>query len=415
MTTIVIINHTAAAYGGGGANPHSACFDKASPILLPYVAFHQAYGLGQFFWLSGHLTAQSLSKGSGREFLRSKLLRLGIPALLYSIFLEPLQAIALRPKQMGDLGDFRSKIKAYFKAVLDFKGWMAPGSGTVWYTATLLIFDLSSLLLQRCLHLFSSGRARSAEFSTLAKSYALLCRWGWLLVAGSRFLVSTRFPLGKVLPVVNVQPYYLPQFIYGYVLGHMAFHLGKPRMASLFERQNQPLGKLSMGKATAISLATLPIVLLPGFLKARRLKRKSESAKVPESPTDAENDLELSGWNSTAALFALWNEFTLNTVAPAFMSLWADNHNKPGKWKLWSPRYAYAAYLLHSPISWFVGQGLDNLLCPQGKRPAWMDSKTWQDLGPVLMTGAASTMDVVASFGAGLLLIGYVPGADSLL
>ena len=411
MTTIVILNHTAAAYGGGGT-PHPASFTKTSPILLPYVAFHYAYGLGQFFWLSGNLTAKSLAKGSWRDFVMSKLLRLGLPSLLFSIFLEPLQAIALRPRTQGNL---RSNIKDYWKAVLDFKGWLTPGAGTVWYTMTLLVFDLSAVLLQRCHHLFRSGRSKSSEFTKLAKLYGYLCRWGWLVIAASRFLISTRFPLGYKLPVVTVQPYYLPQHLYGYLLGFMAFHLGKPRMTSLYDKSSGLLGKLSMAKASAISLAMLPIVLLPSWLRARKSNKNDEKNEDTKSVTDDVDSMQLSGWTLDAALFALWNEFTFNTVGPAFMSLWEQKHNKPGKQRLWSPRYAYAAYLLHSPISWFVGQGLHNLMCPGGKRPAWMDSDTWQNLGPLVMTATAGYIEVAASFGAGLLLIDYVPGAGSIL
>ncbi|OIW26907.1 hypothetical protein CONLIGDRAFT_717103 [Coniochaeta ligniaria NRRL 30616] len=413
MTTIVILNHTAAAYGGGGTHPHPAGFARPSPVLLPYVAFHYAYGLGQFFWLSGNLTAASLSKGSWREFVKSKLLRLGLPALLYSVFLEPLQAVALRPRFLE--GGLRANLRDYWRAVRDFKGWLTPGAGTVWYTMTLLIFDLSTLVLQRCFRLFGSGRSKSAEFSRMARLYGQLCRWGWLVVAGSRFLVSTRFPFGYELPVVNVQPYYLPQHIYAYVLGYMAFYLGKPRMTSLYDRQSGPLGKLSMAKASAISLAALPIVFIPSILRARRAaNKKSEKSKDTVTPTD-DTGLQLSGWTADAALFALWNEFTFSTVGPAFMSLWERNYNQPGKRRLWSPRHAYAAYLLHSPISWFVGQGLHTLMCRGGDRPAWMDSETWQNLGPLVMTTTAGYIEVAASFGAGMLLIDHVPGAGAIL
>lgn len=412
MTTIVILNHTAAAYGGGGTHPHPAGFSKTSPIMLPYVAFHYAYGLGQFFWLSGHLTAQSLSKSSWREFVTSKLLRLGLPAVLYSIFLDPLQAIALRPRLGGTL---RSNLKDYWKAILDFKGWLTPGAGIVWYTMTLLIFDLCALLLKQSLRLLSNGRAKPYDLLKLSKLYEQMRRWGWLVIAASRFLVSTRFPMGYELPIVTVQPYYLPQHIYGYLLGFIAYHLRKPRMSGLYDRQSGVLGKLSMAKASAISLAALPIVLIPGWLRSRKASKKTEKGKKTDSPNDTISSLQPSGWTADALLFALWNEFTFNTVGPAFMSHWEQNYNRPGRRRLWSPRYAYAAYLLHSPISWFVGQGLHRLMCRGEERPAWMDSETWQNLGPLVMTTVAGYIEVAASFGAGLLLVDHVPGAASIL
>ena len=407
MTTIVIINHTGAAYGGGGTGDHPGSFAKTSPILLPYVAFHYAYGLGQFFWLSGNLTAKSLSKGSWTEFVKSKLLRLGLPSLLYSIFLEPLQKIATQP------GDLLENLKNYRNAVLEHKGWKAPGGGTVWYTMTLLMFDLCAVLLTRCLHLFKTKGGRSREFLSVAKIYGHMCRWGWLAIAGTRFLVGTKFPMGSSLPVIHVQPYFLPQHIYGYVLGYMASVLGKSRMSSLYENKSGPLGKLSMAKASAISLALIPVVLLPSFLRDRKASKEDDSNKDTMRPN--KGGMQLSGWTADAALFALWNEFTFATVGPAFMSLWEHNYNRPGKQRLWSPRYAYAAYLLHSPISWFVGRGLHTAMCRGEERPAWMDSESWQNIGPVIMTATAGYIEVVASFGVGMLLIDHVPGAGSIL
>ncbi|OBS25285.1 hypothetical protein FPOA_05818 [Fusarium poae] len=407
MTTIVIINHTGAAYGGGGKESHPGSFAKTSPILLPYVAFHYAYGLGQFFWLSGNLTGKSLAKGSWQEFVKSKLLRLGLPAVFYSIFLEPLKGIAAKP------GNLRENLKDYLKAVKEFQGWKTPGAGTVWYTMTLLVFDLCALLLTRCLRLLKRGGIKSPEFLSLAKIYGVMCRWGWLAIAGTRFLVATKYPLGSHLPVINVQHYYLPQHIYGYALGYMASVLGKSRMASLYEKQSGPLGKLSMAKASAISLAAIPIVMLPSFLRARKSAKKDGDNNKDEEAD--EGGMKLDGWTADAALFALWNEFTFATVGPAFMSLWEHNYNKPGTQRLWSPRYAYAAYLLHSPISWFVGRGLHTAMCRGEERPAWMDSETWQNIGPIIMTATAGYIEVAASFGAGMLLIDHVPGAGSIL
>ncbi|KAM0206838.1 hypothetical protein ACHAQD_009978 [Fusarium lateritium] len=406
MTTIVIINHTGAAYGGGGKEAHPGAFAKTSPILMPYVAFHYAYGLGQFFWLSGNLTAQSLSKGSWQDFVKSKLLRLGLPAVIYSILLEPLKGIAARP------GSLRENMKDYWKAVAEFKGWKTPGAGTVWYTMTLLVFDLCALLLTRCARLLKSAGAGPTEHVKLAKLYGTMCRWGWLAIAGTRFLVGTKFPMGSHLPVINVQPYYLPQHIYGYALGYMAYLLGKSRMTSLYEKNSGPLGKLSMAKASAISLAAIPIVMVPSWWRAWKARKGDKAEKEGK---EQEDGMQLSGWTADAALFALWNEFTFATVGPAFMSLWEHNYNRPGKQRLWSPRYAYAAYLLHSPISWFVGRGLHSAMCLGEERPAWMDSETWQNLGPVVMTATAGYIEVAASFGAGLLLIDHVPGAGSIL
>ncbi|KAK3337601.1 acyltransferase 3 [Cercophora scortea] len=403
-TSLVIATHTAASYaGGGGAPPHSACFDKPSQALLPFIATNYAYGLALFFWLSGQMSAQSLAKTKDWEFVKSKLWRLGLPTLLYSAFLDPLRAVAmLKPG-----ADLNAKVKAYLAEFRNFKG--APGS--VWYTATLLIFDLCAVVLRRCFALWN-GRGDGfdkSEFSRLARLYGLLSRWGWIGAAAGSFLVGTKYPPGKPMPWLFVQPSCLLQYIYAYTLGHMAYHLGRPRMTGMFDR-------LSLTKAVALSVGTLPILLLPGYLRGGKKPEsdKTEEEKKRELKGD-EKDFNLGGWTWTAALYATWTEFTFNTVAPAMMLTFYEKHTKPSKARLWGPRYAFAAYLLHSPVSWFINERVDALLVPNGKKPAWMSSKLWEDLGPILMTGAVGALDVVASFGTGLLLIDYVPGAGHIL
>jgi hypothetical protein len=397
LTALVVVHHTAGAYGG--TPPQSACFDKPSPSLLPVLAINQAFGLGSFFWISGRMSAQTLTKSSDWEFVKSKLWRLGIPTLLYSGFLDPLRTVLLYPRK-----DFQSNIKAYLKEALDFKG--APGS--VWYTATLLIFDLLAVVLHRCRRLTRNGQLRPLDLSWLSRCYKLLSRWGWIAIACGSFLIGTKYPPGKRLSGIHVQPFYLLNYIFAYTLGHMAFHLGKTRMTGLFDQG--PLSRLSISKALALSLVTIPIVLLPGLMR----QKKQASKKEKEVTESDETDLGLGGWNMTAALYATWNEFTFNILTPAVMSEFEVNYNQAPKWKIWSGRYSYAAYLLHAPISWASGHAVDRFLCPQGQRPVWMTSKAWEDLGPVAITGVVSMVDIVASFGMGLALVDYVPGADSL-
>lgn len=400
-SALVVAQHTIMAYAGfAGQPPHSALFDKSSPIFTPYVLLNEAWGLGLFFYLSGHMSAQSLTKSTGWEFVKSKILRLGVPTLLYSAFLHPLEEVILRPR-----GGLLFNLTAYFKKVRDFR-LANLAEGAVWYTATLLIFDLCAVLLKRCFYLFSNGRARTSEFSKLAKTYALLCRWGWLGVAGGSFLVGKKFPPGKSLPIINVQPFNLPQYIYTYALGHMAFNLGTHGMKGFVGNKSQPM--LSLGKALAISLGTLPLVLLPRLLRTKNREKDSDTKEVEEG-------LGLGGWNSTTALYAIWHELTFITVAPAMLTLFERNYNQPGTSKIWSPRYAFAAYILHTPLSWVALRGVDAVFCPQGKRPAWIASKTWADFGQVAVIGAASMMDTVASFGVGGILINYVPGVDTIL
>ncbi|KAK5653770.1 hypothetical protein OQA88_7927 [Cercophora sp. LCS_1] len=339
LVATTIAHHAAVAYGGTGPMPPAtALFDKNSALLAPYIAINQAYGLGLYFWMSGRMSAQSLSHSTSLDFIRSKLWRLGVPTVLWSVFLDPLSEIFHRPR-----GDLVSNLKAYVQAVRNVRGVQGP----VWYTATLLIFDLTSLVLKRCFELFKSGRTKTIEFSGFAKCYALLCRWGWLAVAAGSFAVRTRFPPGRALPVINLQPSYVLQYIYAYGLGHMAFHLGKRRMTGLFDRASGRT--LSVKQAFGLAVATVPIVLLPVILRSKKKNEVDEKKSDQDLAADGDEGggLELGGWNWTAALYATWNELAFTAIGPALMANFERYHTEPAR-KMWSPRYSFAAFLLHS-------------------------------------------------------------------
>jgi hypothetical protein len=46
--------------------------------------------MGLFFWISGRMFAEMLGRRSPAEFVRRKLLHLGLPTLLYTFLLAPL-------------------------------------------------------------------------------------------------------------------------------------------------------------------------------------------------------------------------------------------------------------------------------------------------------------------------------------
>jgi surface polysaccharide O-acyltransferase-like enzyme len=86
LTILVILHHAALAYGGSGNwGIHDPAVDEISPIFLTFFnAVNQSYFMSAFFLLAGYFTPRSLErKGAGR-FLIDRLIRLGIPILVYT-------------------------------------------------------------------------------------------------------------------------------------------------------------------------------------------------------------------------------------------------------------------------------------------------------------------------------------------
>lgn len=424
-TAHVITHHTAASFGVGGPDgPPSAMFDKPSPLLTGVLAYDLAFGLSEFFWMSGYMSGESLSRSTDWKFTKGKILRLGIPAVVSTLLLDP-----LLPVIQGRKFEWAAFKKAYTDAFRNFRGI----TGSAWFTATLLALDLCAVLLKRFAYIFRLGGARSPKLRTLSKLYDVLCRYGWLAVAAGSFLIRTRFPPGMSMPVIDAQPAYLLQHAYAYALGHLAFRTKKPRLSSMVERgvgeydPTRASPRLSLIKPIVFAMATLPVVLLPTYIEKMRSKKVqkkadvgSESGKTETADQGEKADepkytekgvgISLGGWNATAALYALWTEMAFSTTAPAHISYFERNHNQSTKSSLFAPANSYGAFMLHGPISWVIGEAVDAVMCPGGKKREWMKSRLWEEFGPLLMSGVVGGVDVVASFQVSRMLSKYIPG-----
>jgi len=86
LTILVILQHTAIAYGGAGdwaiVDP---AVDEISPIFLTFfTAVNQSYFMSVFFLLAGYFTPRSLDKKGTASFITDRLIRLGIPLLIFT-------------------------------------------------------------------------------------------------------------------------------------------------------------------------------------------------------------------------------------------------------------------------------------------------------------------------------------------
>jgi hypothetical protein len=82
----VILHHTAIAYGGvGDWSIVDPAVDDISPIFLTFfTAVNQSYFMSAFFLLAGYFTPRSLDKKGWARFIKDRLIRLGIPLLLFT-------------------------------------------------------------------------------------------------------------------------------------------------------------------------------------------------------------------------------------------------------------------------------------------------------------------------------------------
>jgi peptidoglycan/LPS O-acetylase OafA/YrhL len=87
---LVIAHHVGQAYGPtGGWWPIQEA--ARAPILGPFFTVNRSFFMSLFFMISGYFTVMSFRSKGPRDFMRDRLLRLGIPVLVFGLIMIPLQ------------------------------------------------------------------------------------------------------------------------------------------------------------------------------------------------------------------------------------------------------------------------------------------------------------------------------------
>jgi fucose 4-O-acetylase-like acetyltransferase len=130
LATLVVLIHTGVTYGGIGGwdfvEAHDVLWLKVLTTTIN--SFSQSFVLGAFFFISAYFLPRSLEKKGPARFLSDRLIKLGIPYLLYYFLFMPLLA-SLGDWAMGEPVDLRY----YFHYC---------NSGPLWFVEALFLFTL---------------------------------------------------------------------------------------------------------------------------------------------------------------------------------------------------------------------------------------------------------------------------------
>ena len=131
MHACVTYSHVGSWYTMEGENP-----PLASKVPFVFWQGHlQSFFMGILFLLAGYFAHGSLERRGPAGFLRERLFRLGLPALLYMAALHPLIVFVLNPGGY----DHGPLARAYLRYLVS--GRFLGGSGPMWFAVALLAFS----------------------------------------------------------------------------------------------------------------------------------------------------------------------------------------------------------------------------------------------------------------------------------
>lgn len=338
LVILVVLHHLALVYGG---IPPFYYYEPpvddqiAGLIALIFVLLNQAWFMGAFFLLAGYFTPGSYDRKGPGSFLKDRLIRLGIPIVLFIFVLSPISSIGLwqMPASMG--------------GVTDPLTWQAYpyliGIGPLWFAALLLIFSVGYVGWR----MITPKRESPVQNDPSPPSYLSIGIF-MLLLALASYLIRIIVPLGEAVTLfVYFLSFptlaYLPQYLSFFVLGIIASR------HDWAQRVSGTMGRTGFVIALVATFTLFALGLL-SFLKAI----ESGATQIPP--------FGYGTWQS--AVYALWDSIFAVGMALGTITLFRRFFNGQGSFGRFLARQSYAVYVFHIPVIVLLAVALKGIVLP---------------------------------------------------
>jgi glucans biosynthesis protein C len=225
LIILVIMLHLAFTYGSS-INLwyyHDTTNALTVGLVNSLIGIGQAFAMGLFFLISAYFIPGVYDRKGTGLFLRDRLLRLGIPLLIYDLLINPFIVYIAA----GFPGSYWQYYTSY---LLSLRG---IGQGPVWFIEALLFFVIFYALWRICSTWWSHTHPRKAtptQSITSAYTHPYPTTGAMLLfivgLALTTFVVRIWFPLGWWFQPLNLMFAEFPQYISMFILGLIAYRRG---------------------------------------------------------------------------------------------------------------------------------------------------------------------------------------------
>lgn len=210
MTLSVVIHHVAVIYGVEGGWYYSEyAGDTLSQIFLTFVTFMvRAFVLQYFFFIAAFFTPSSYDRKGPVIFMKDRLVKLGIPLVVYSYLIGPTITYLVKYNTLSTEYSFMENIYQ-FRSV-------APAA--LWFVEVLIIFSFLYVLWRLFTKTPASDRKenKDATFPSNAAIMSVVLALGFIT-----FLVRLYFP--ATYKIFHLRPGNYPTYIAMFILGVIAY------------------------------------------------------------------------------------------------------------------------------------------------------------------------------------------------
>ncbi len=277
--------------------------------------------MGLLFLISGYFVPSAYDRKGFGKFLKDRLVRLVIPAVVFMVIINPITYYSMAIS----LGD---KLPGFFEYYLHYMTsiQVLEGNGPMWFVLALFVFNLVYGIIRFIRKDPSTTKAKdsleSASTNTTRISAKILIGLG-LLIAVLTFLVRIVQPIGTSFS--NMQLCYFVQYIVLFAVGIFAYR------RDLLSKLDAKVGKrclvIALGPGFAVWSA---IMILAGSLDGKTYYN--------------------GGFTWQSAGFAVWESLTAVLVSYGLLTLFREKFNTQAKLGTALSKSAFAVYMFHTPI-----------------------------------------------------------------
>lgn len=309
LTALVIVHHSSIAFGGSGSwEVMDPSVDSISPIFLTFfTAVNQSYFMSGFFLLAGYFTPQSLKKKGPTSFLIDRLIRLGIPLLVYTTLIININQLLVQ--------------LVWLK--MPFTWRFEYDAGHLWFLQALLLFGVIYVLYRRFSDENLSHKASQFSPDRFPANRMLIFTIGVLAVL--TFAVRIFCPIGEWIG--GFQLAHFVHYIFCFFIGILAYR--GDWLNQLKKSQARPWGIVSL-------------VMLPIFFAVAILGGALEG--------DEQFNKFLGGlyWQSFA--YCIWESVMLIAVLTFLLCFFREHFSQAGRSARTLATSVFTVYIIHKTI-----------------------------------------------------------------
>ncbi|WP_163509623.1 acyltransferase family protein [Fodinicola acaciae] len=304
LTALVVVHHAAVTYGH---IPAWYYYEKPVHVeagLLDLLALlNQSFFMGMFFLISAFFVPASYDRKGAKAFVRDRLLRLGVPLVVFYFVINPITgmagALAQNPHVFGDAPwwlIYRDTI----------------GAGPLWFAEALIAFVLGYVMWRKV------AKKSAAPVAAVPRPFSYR-GIGVFVVAVSVITFAWRLfvPQGMYVPIIGFpSAAFLPQYVGLFVLGLIAYQRGWLTTA------RRGLGWVGLAAVLVGGIVDVALTVTGGSV----------------------------GLTATALVAAFAETVYCIGMCLALLSLFRHFSRREGAFGRYLSRHAFTVYIIHSPI-----------------------------------------------------------------